>query len=145
MSYTQFFEPHKDPLKSIDIPALLTAIAAVESNQNDKAIGRRGERGRYQIRQSTWASYGRGRFEIEAHNQPAAADCAVRYLRSLARLLLDHKHSVNVTELATLWNTGTLLNGHNDYAERVTNLYYDVCKSQTAHSTTPSLPTGGNR
>lgn len=145
MNSTMFYEPHKDPLKPIDLSALLEAISAVESGHDNNAVGRRGERGRYQIRAATWSSYGRGRFEIGAHDPVAATECATRYLRSLARLLLDHKHPVNVTELATLWNTGTLLTGHNAYAERVTNLYYDACKSQTSHSSPPSLPTGSPR
>lgn len=117
-------EPHRgDPLRAINTAVLLHCIAAVESGHDDKAIGRKGERGRYQIRPATWHHYGRGPFTTAAHSEPAARACALAYLRSLARILLDHDKVPTVYTLALLYNQGTLLTSSTSYAERVTNLY----------------------
>ena len=126
-----------DTLAAIDIDKFLSALSACESNHNDRAVGKAGERGRYQIRRSTWSSFGRGVFDISAHDPVAARDCAIRYLRSLGRILLDHGTVPNALDLATMWNRGTLLAGPNDFANRVSNLYHDAFKSQTSNSASP--------
>jgi len=145
MRYQVGHEPHPNPLQAINIPALLHALSSCESGNDDRAIGRRGERGRYQIRRAVWDHYGRGIFELEAHREPSATMCAQRYLTMLARSLLDHEIVPNVTDLATLWNQGTLMHGHNDFSNRVTNLYYDTVKSQTSKPSAPILQTRHHR
>lgn len=39
------------------LASLLIALAEIESNNNDRAVGRDGERSRYQIRQATWEEH----------------------------------------------------------------------------------------
>lgn len=139
------FEPHLSPIEGINIAILLECLADCESRSNDSAIGRRGERGRYQIRRGTWLAYGVGEFETQAHKYPAATACATRYLISLGRTLRDHKITPSVLALATLWNRGTLFYGPNDFAVRVTNLYNDAIKSQATFPPPPSVPPSNHR
>lgn len=137
-------EPHPgDPLRALDTDRLLHAIASVESGLNDAAVGRRDERGRYQIRPSTWAHYSREPFAM-AHHPGPARQTAIAYLNCLARTLLDHHRIPNVHDLAVLWNTGTLLTQSNDYAVRVTALY-NASAPQTTFSPAPILPFGNHR
>ena len=132
-----------DPLRAIDTDRLLHAIASVESGLNDNAVGRRGERGRYQIRPATWRSFSREPFSY-AHYPGPARQCALAYLRCLARTLLDHNRIPNVYDLAILWNTGTLLTRSSDYATRVTALY-NASSPQTPVSPPLFVPPGSHR
>lgn len=42
------------------LAAILIALSEIESNNNDSAVGKKGEVSRYQILPSTWHDYGRG-------------------------------------------------------------------------------------
>jgi Transglycosylase-like domain len=125
------YEPHPNTLLArVNVPELLRALAACESGFNDSAINdRSGARGRYQIKAGCWYHYGTGP-HTNAHIEPLATAAAVKYINSLARILLDHKQVIEVRLLAQLWHQGTL---HADwsFADRVTNLYNDACTTQT--------------
>lgn len=41
----------------LDLPALLSAIAAVESGYRDNVVGKLGERGRYQFSRALWTKW----------------------------------------------------------------------------------------
>jgi hypothetical protein len=133
-----------DPLQAIDINKFLEALSACESGHNDYAVGKKGERSRYQIRQSTWAFCGFNNFETDSKNPAIARACAITYLRTLATVLTDHEIVPNAQNLATMWNRGTLNRGHNDFSTRVSNLYHDAFKSQTTHPS-PSIVQASNR
>lgn len=125
-----WYEPHRgDQLAHLDLPSLLRAISAVESNDNDSAIGPSGERGRFQFHIGTWSHYGYRDF-TNAHSYVFASHAATRYLRVLARILLDHNRPVTVHNLAQLWNRGSLLDPYCDFADRVDNLYNDYLNPQ---------------
>lgn len=119
------FEPHLKVLTEINLPAFLYALGACESNNNDAAIGRHGERGRFQIRASTWKAATHFPF-LCAHASMTSEYVATTILKMYARILMDHGAAVNPTNLAQLWNCGTLIGGPNDFARRVNNLYLDA-------------------
>lgn len=115
-----------NPLLHINVPILLKAIADCESESNDLAIGRRGERGRYQIRYATWEMYSHQPHKVFAHVEPVARVVAIKYLTHLGFILLDHNIHPTAQNLAQMWNAGTLIGGFNNFSERVNNLYLDA-------------------
>ena len=101
---------------TIDLAILLAAIAVVESNTNDAAIGAAGERGRYQITRDVWnrwmpdvlnpLSFGHG-WEVGAHNPALArwvADREIRY--HIIAELEKAGRVVTVFPIASCWNVG---------------------------------------
>ena len=133
------YEPHTDPLRGINLDRLLVAISDVESGSQDTARGIHGERGRFQFRPKTWAMYGYGPF-TNAHEYAFARIAAVKYLHTLARILLDHGRHVTIHDLAQLWNRGSLLEKQCDFADRVNNLYQASCQPSQISSPRSHTP-----
>lgn len=118
------------PLALPDLPALLWAIAEVESGNNPAAIGKNGERTRYQIKWSTWNRYtGLG---MVGCSEEAAQDVVVQYLLEIAQNLVRHGRPINPCTLYVAYRTGqyrpTLARGVTDSGIRVENLYEDRMK-----------------
>ena len=101
---------------TIDTLILLAAIAAVESNTNDAAIGADGERGRYQITREVWwlwmpdclnpGSFGHG-FDTGAHNPALARWVAERHVKyHIIAELEKAGRVVTVFPVASCWNAG---------------------------------------
>lgn len=120
--------------------ALLNAIGDVETGHladQRKAVGRHGERGKYQMKASAWAdanaqlkTEGRPTYSWLQWRDATAQDMmACAYLRCLRRRLLC-MGIANPTPalLALCWNRG-VTGAHdlrwrpNDYAQRVANLF----------------------
>ena len=113
---------------TIDIAILLAAIAAVESNTNDAAIGAKGERGRYQITRAVWERWmpqpefplGFGSWwEVGAHNPSLARWVADREIRYHIITELEKAGRVATAfAVAACWNVGvTGYIKHNQGAE----------------------------
>lgn len=122
----------------MNLAVFLTALALVESGGNDNAIGRHGERSRYQITQTVWReSMGPESF-IHATTQPKRAkECTIRRLNWL------RKNGVLETpiDLAYAWNCGLrgyrkarpggkITNAGFDYAQRVERTYNELLAKQ---------------
>jgi len=100
---------------------ILDAIAQVETGLSPNAVGRRGERSRFQIMPATWA-----RFSHE--DQPSASLAETRRVarRVLAEIEAVHRRRgqrVDTYGLALGWNAGPWARKYSgatlDYAERV--------------------------
>jgi hypothetical protein len=100
---------------------LLWAIAAVETGHNDAAIGRAGERSQYQIMEVVWRQH-EPQLRHDRCRGEAATKVATKHLTWLTKQV-----GADVTALASAWNqgaTGHRRRGPNDYARRVTALYW---------------------
>lgn len=117
----------------IDYGALLYAIGCVESGNKDDAIGKDGERGRFQFTEATWTSLTPLPFS-EAHNLPAARVVALKHLTDMERRIrrAGLTRGALIFELAVAWNAGEHNRAavHNPkvagYANRVVLLYNTV-------------------
>lgn len=116
---------------SVDLNRLAAAIAAVESNNRDDAIGQSGERGRYQIQKQLWQQIS-PHPHICAHDPIVAKKVAIRHLEWLQKKLKDFEslERSRVYLIALGWNAGPQAvihifstNAQRDYAQRVENLY----------------------
>lgn len=132
--------PKSEP--ALNYEALLWAIAEKESGNDDTAIGRNGERSKYQISHKVWMQWERNHFG----NWPN--DCAgVRaeiianwHLAWLSRELTKAKLDGNSPFLvAHAWLRGLDATLHDctsteaaDYAKAVCNLYHDLLKTFSA-------------
>lgn len=100
---------------------ILEAIAKVETGLTPDAIGRRGERSRFQIMPTTWARFSRANQHTASHYETRRV--ARRILAEIEKVHLRRGLRVDAYGLALGWNagpwarkyTGTTL----DYAERV--------------------------
>ena len=101
----------------LDVPAIhapafetavfLHALAEVESGNDPKKIGRRGERTRWQISEAVWQDYMFGRsFAKYCAVDRLAADCANRHLAWLVRELTHRNIAITPEHLATCWRWG---------------------------------------
>lgn len=128
-----FVTPHAQAEQAapLAVDTLLDAIAAVESGNDPRAVGPRGERGRCQFRAATWREYTNAEFLAWA-----PVDCALTrgieraHLARLCRGLTARGYSLDPALLAAAWRFGlehALQTGwRSDYARRVANLYYDA-------------------
>lgn len=119
---------------TLNLTILLAAIALVESGGNDAAIGRHGERSRYQITRTVWRQHmGRLPF-VQCTTKPKLArQCAERHLGWLV------KNGVVKTShpLAYSWNLGLFRYNYKpinwssySYAVRVDNTYHRLMKEK---------------
>ena len=100
---------------TIDIAILLASIAVVESNTNDAAIGKAGERGRYQITREVWEKwltpsrfhYTDLAFEIGAHSPSMSRHVASQHIKfTIIPELEKAGREVTVFAIASCWNAG---------------------------------------
>lgn len=86
----------------INLSILLSAIALVESGNDDNAIGRHGERSRYQITATVWRQHEK-RWPFGAATNPIVAKrVASRHLRWFVRNGIPE----TPWEMAYAWNCG---------------------------------------
>jgi hypothetical protein len=101
---------------TIELATLLAAIAVVESNTNDAAIGKAGERGRYQITREVWEKwmpksqarrlYGAG-FDRGPHDPALSRWVAERHIKyGIIPELEKAGRQVTVFAVASCWNAG---------------------------------------
>ncbi len=112
------------PAKAVVInPQLIDGFAYIESNFNDKAIGKAGEKGAWQFGKAAWADCNAERIKMgkpvyhwsKAHDRRIASDYAHLYLCLIHGRLwkaLDREPSVG--ELYAAYNCGVngFANGH---------------------------------
>lgn len=135
---------------TILLPLLLSALAAVETpgeKHPDLAVGRAGERSRYQISAAVWRQHAAearretdklphppawtGDFSTDAADPVKAAAVGELHLIWLCKQLEKHRQPVTVETLAAAWKSPeATFNGHmsagvRDYSGRVGNLYAD--------------------
>ena len=104
---------------NIELAALLAAIAAVESNTNDAAIGAAGERGRYQLTRVVWEKWMppptdapdfsrlAAWFEVGPHTHELSRWVAERHIKYCIIPELEKAgRQVTVFAVASCWNAG---------------------------------------
>jgi hypothetical protein len=114
---------------------MLKALGQIESGGMDWAIGKDGERSRYQIKSIVWNSYTALPFKHYAKDRAIASKVASQHLIWLGELFYEANHRYpNHSELYVLWNMGVggfakhkfdftrLPGGIKDRAQRYTNL-----------------------
>lgn len=126
----------------LNIALLLAAISAVESGDNDLAVGKRGEVSRYQMLPAVWSRYNRHFGKSAPWHDPQiaviVAGSHIRWLQSqLPGALKDDpgviilcwkKGATGAKKL--LYNTNLAPPKTQDYCERVWNLYREKLRSQ---------------
>lgn len=107
------------------------AIAMVETANDPTAIGRDGERSRYQFMNFVWKEYSNEPFETASTNAREANRVFMEHVKWSVRALKVLDQDVTVYNLALLHNAGfgniqrsTVQERHRNYAKRVTSLYY---------------------
>lgn len=111
------------------MPLFLNALAQVESGNNPKAIGKRGELGLYQFREITWHMHTAAPF-AQAKDPQVAGQVADEHVRMIERALQSVGIEANARNVALCWNAGiravmlqTFTATSAKYAERVADLY----------------------
>lgn len=130
--------PTIEKLPSIDRSLLLRCIAMVETGEDDRVIGKHGERSQYQIRRDVWVQHWPNEGFYKCYGTLAAVT-AFKHLKWLdANLPFTSpvERTMRHFPLAWAWNGGldswTSANGgvlrirHANYATRVSNLYDDL-------------------
>jgi hypothetical protein len=100
---------------TIELATLLAAIAVVESNTDDAAIGKAGERGRYQLTKEVWEQWmpdgniiGFGTwFEVGAHEPAVSRWVATQHIRfGIIPELEKAGREAMPFAIASCWNAG---------------------------------------
>lgn len=88
-----------------DLNKVLTAIAAVEGN-DPRAIGRAGERSRYQMCHRVWRAYTSAPFRRASTDERLAHEVAMTHLRVLRAVLIRQRIKATERNLALAWTNG---------------------------------------
>lgn len=140
---------------TIQLAILLAALASVETGGKkhpDTAVGRAGERSRYQISRAVWQQHAAeaqrelaklahppawtGDFAADSADPVKAAAVGEQHLIYLCRQLEKNRQPVTVETLAAAWKSpAAAFQGHSsasarDYAARVGNLYADFARAK---------------
>lgn len=113
-----------------NISTLLRCISEIESGNDDNAIGKQGERSRYQILQSTWYQY----TSLDFHNYCYHYETASSVARiHLSKIILKFHNDANrkptPAELYVIWNAGYSYYFHKRFdIERVPKTLYNRAK-----------------
>jgi len=100
---------------TIDIAILLASIAVVESNTDDAAIGKAGERGRYQLTRAVWEQVlppsrfheSDEEFEFGAHSPALSRYVAAKHIElTIIPELEKAGREVTPFAVASCWNAG---------------------------------------
>jgi soluble lytic murein transglycosylase-like protein len=93
--------------RSIDHDLLLNSIGLVESNNNANAVGRDGERGIYQIMESTWDEHSSYSFDF-AFDPVISRQVAMNYLGWIEQTLIHWgiNRDPTIEDLAACYNGG---------------------------------------
>jgi len=113
---------------TMDEQAMLKAIRQVESNEDPRAVGKKGERSAYQFMPATWALYSKRPF-IEATTNPMEAErVAEKHLRTIATALNTFDGKQRAEWVGAAWNYGiryAVILSDKDHPQRVANLYFE--------------------
>lgn len=86
--------------------AFLTAIAIVETNCDNSAVGKAGERSQYQFMRATWDQYARVSHAECAQHPDEIERVANLHLNWIKKTLTKNRMQVNVENCAAVWNAG---------------------------------------
>ena len=110
---------------------LAKCIAEVETGQNDDAVGRAGERSKYQISRIVWEQHFPGRAFIECYGINAD-ECAIKHLSWLKQNLPRNNHfwvvyawNAGLTNTRIAMSKAITYPPSYEFAEHVENLYND--------------------
>lgn len=107
------------PYDPIDRNAMLRAIAEVETGNESRAVGTKGERSAWQFTETTWERLTGVPFEWATTQPGWARMVAHRNLERIIRSLSRKTDKPTPKAIARAWNP----RAPKDYAERVANLY----------------------
>lgn len=91
---------------AFDDTAFLRAIAIVETNNDNSAVGKAGERGKYQFMRATWDQYARVSHSECAKHPDEIERVARQHLNWIKKTLAKNGMTVNVENCAAIWNAG---------------------------------------
>lgn len=132
---------------ALDVPKLLRCIAEIETGNDDRKIGRRGERSRYQLKMTTWLDrwfdYNQQHYEGKSWRMTPHfhSQCHGWYAQACAEMQVDFLRRQLSTDspywLYFAWNAGInrtklairdsrVLWMYHGPASRLQNLYYDA-------------------
>lgn len=104
----------------------LVAIALVETGNNNKLVGKLGEKSAWQIRPSTWKQFSKLPLNHSRNESLRVARCYLDYI-------ICKKKTTDVRTLAIYWNAGpwckSVSKQTKNYAERVENIYDNLYKT----------------
>lgn len=115
------------PAEGFGIVRLINAIGEVESGNDDNAIGKKGERGRFQFTRELWAEFSRMPFE--------RAHCRGCSEAAMGRLMISWHHDLALrgvamnmrAEIIVQWfecgKHGLVTPAKRDAIQRILNLY----------------------
>lgn len=86
--------------------AFLHAIATVETNCDNSAVGKAGERSQYQFMRATWDQYSRISHAKCAQHPAEIERVAKTHLIWIKERLTKNGMTVNVENCAAIWNAG---------------------------------------
>ena len=106
------------------ISLLLAAIAIVESDNRDFAVGKAGEMSRYQITRQVWEEHSNLPFDSYSADQKAAELVAKKHIiYCILPEIIDRDKSIDVETIAACWNAGVRgaleLGRGEEYAKKV--------------------------
>lgn len=85
----------------------LTALATIESSNNDLALGKAGERGAYQIKAITWKQHTNIDFTIYAHDRQVSSQVAYMHLSWLKKSFVNSAGRVpEPRDFYIMWRVG---------------------------------------
>lgn len=93
-------------LSAFDDAAFLRAIAIVETNCDNSAVGKAGERSQYQFMRATWDQYSRISHAKCAQNPQEIERVANVHLQWIKQRLVKNHMEVSVENCAAVWNAG---------------------------------------
>lgn len=124
----------KPPATKSELKALLRlakCIAEVETGQNDDAVGKAGERSKYQISRIVWKQHFPGRAFIECYGINAD-ECAIKHLEWLKQNLPRNNHfwvvyawNAGLTNTRIAMSKAITYPPSYEFAKHVENLYND--------------------
>jgi hypothetical protein len=112
----------------LDLPTLVAAISLVETGDNDLAVGKHGERSRFQIIERVWNHHTHLTHRIHAKNPRVSVLITLDHIdKCIIPYLASREQPITPFTVAGCWNGGcwgfTQLDWGRDYAERVANTY----------------------
>ncbi len=122
-------------MPTLNYPALLLALGMLESGNDDMAVGKAGERGRYQIKQEVWeGSTSLMPFRM-APSKTCSDQVAVQTLKArLAAFKASHRREPTIQQCYILWNAPSKVDRPSkkvrERAERFENLYNKYVKEK---------------
>ena len=93
-------------VNGMDDNVFLHAIATVETNRNNTAVGKAGERGQYQFMRATWEQYSKTPHSECARFPDEIERVAEAHLNWIKKTLTKNHIEISVENCAAIWNAG---------------------------------------